>query len=131
MNTALQKKIFIVDDDRIWNRKLTETLTHLGCTNIACFESGEDCIKKLHLNPAIIFLDSQMKAIDGLEVLRRVKMHLPGTNIVFCTANQDMVLEINAMKSGSNVFLLKQQATEGKIRTVLESVTTADVVALG
>jgi hypothetical protein len=72
-----------------------------------------------------------MKATDGLQILRRVKMHLPGTNIVFCTANQDMVLEINAMKSGSNVFLLKQHATEGKIRTVLASFTTADVVALG
>ena len=116
MKTALQKKIFIVDDDPFWNRKMVETLTNLGYTNIVSLESGEDCINNLHLNPAIIFLDYQMKAMDGLEVLRRAKDYFPGIAIVFCTANENLSLAVNAMKSGSFDFLHKQHATEEKIQ---------------
>lgn len=130
MKTALQKKIFIVDDDPFWNRKMSETLTNLGYSNIISFESGEDCINNLHLKPAIIFLDYQMKAINGLEVLRRAKEYLPGINIVFCTANENMSLAINAMKSGSFDFLIKHKITEEQLGNILESLNMegADMV---
>ena len=121
MKTALQKKIFIVDDDPFWNTRMTQILTKLGYTNIVSFENGEDCINNLHLNPAIIFLDYQMKAMDGLEVLRRTKEHSPGIGIVFCTASEDMGLAINAMKSGSFDFLIKHKTTEEQLGSVLES----------
>lgn len=119
--------IFIVDDDPFWNSKMSETLTNLGYTNIVIFESGEDCINNLHLNPGIIFLDYRMKAIDGLEVLRKTKAVLPDINIVFCTANEDMVLAINAMKSGSSDFLIKHKMTEEQLSDVLESLCLEDV----
>ena len=126
MKTALQKKIFIVDDDPFWNRKMVETLTNLGYSNIVSFESGEDCINNLHLNPVIIFLDYQMKAVNGLEVLRRAKAYLPSIGIVFCTANEDMGIAINAMKSGSFDFLIKHKVTEDQLGNVLESLCMED-----
>jgi len=121
MKTALQKRIFIVDDDLFWNIKMTQILTDLGCTSVVNFKSGEDCVNNLHLNPIIIFLDFKMKAMDGLEVLRRAKDYFPGIGIVFCTANEELSFAVNAMKSGSSDFLLKQNATAEKIRDILES----------
>jgi FixJ family two-component response regulator len=126
MKTALQKKIFIVDDDPFWNIRMTQMLTNLGYTNIVSFESGEGCINNLHLNPVIIFLDYQMKAMDGLEVLRRAKDYFPGINIVFCTAKEDMGIAINAMKSGSFDFLIKHKTTEEQLGSILESMCIDD-----
>lgn len=126
MKTALQKKIFIVDDDPFWNMKMTQILTKLGYTNIVSFESGEDCINNLHQNPAILFLDYQMKAMNGLEVLSRVKDNLPGIKIVFCTANENMGVAISAMKSGSFDFLIKHKTTVEKLNSVLESMYLED-----
>jgi len=127
MKTTLQKKIFIVDDDPFWNKKMTEALTNLGYSNIISFESGEDCINNLHLNPAIIFLDYQMKAVDGLEVLRRAKQYLPGIDIIFCTAKEDMALAIHAMKSGSFDFLIKHKITEEQLGDILDSLCMQEV----
>jgi DNA-binding NtrC family response regulator len=126
MKTTLQKKIFIVDDDPFWNRKMTHTLTNLGYSNIVSFESGEDCISNLHLNPVIIFLDYQMKAVDGLEVLRKAKQYFPSIDIIFCTANEDMGLAINAMKQGSFDFLIKHKVTEGQISSLMENLSMAE-----
>ena len=130
MKTALQKRIFIVDNDPSWSIKMTQTLTNLGYTNIVSFESGEECVKNLHLNPVIIFLDYQMKAMDGLEVLRKAKEYFPGIGIVFCTAKEDLIVAVNAMKSGSFDYLLKRQATEEKIRIILENFRIDDQVII-
>ena len=126
MKTALQKKIFIVDDDPFWNIRMTLMLNNLGYTNVVSFESGEDCINNLHLKPGIIFLDYQMKAMDGLEVLRRAKDYFPGIDIVFCTANENMGVAINAMKSGSFDFLIKHKTTEEQLACILESMCMED-----
>lgn len=130
MKTAMQKRIFIVDCDPQWNIKMTQLLTDLGYTNIVSFESGEDCINNLHLNPVIIFLDYQIKAMDGLQVLRSAKDYFPGIGIVFCSANENLSLAVNAMKSGSFDFLLKKNVTEEKIHLVLESFITEDMVSI-
>lgn len=121
MKTTLQKRIFIVDGDPLWNMKMTQILANLGYTNTVSFESGEDCVNNLHLNPVIIFLDYQMKAMNGLEVLRRAKDYFPGIGIVFCTANENLSVAVSAMKSGSLDFLCKKYVTEEKIHTVLDS----------
>ena len=121
MKTALQKKIFIVDDDPFWNIRMTLMLNNLGYTNVVSFESGEDCINNLHLKPGIIFLDYQMKAMDGLEVLRRAKDYFNDIDIVFCTANENMGVAINAMKSGSFDFLIKHKTTEEQLGSILEN----------
>ncbi|MFM6926233.1 MAG: response regulator [Ferruginibacter sp.] len=126
MKATFQKKIFIVDDDRFWNRKMVEILTNLGYTNIVSFENGEDCIDNLYLKPAVIFLDYQMKAVNGLEVLRRAKGYLPGIDIIFCTANENMGLAINAMKSGSHDFLIKHNVTEEQLGGLLNVLCMKD-----
>jgi DNA-binding NtrC family response regulator len=126
MKTALQKKIFIVDDDPLWSIKMSEILSNLGYTNILRFESGEDCVNNLHQHPAVIFLDFTMKAMDGLQVLKNAKDYLPGIDIIFCTANKDLGLAVKAMKSGSFDFLVKQHTSEETIKNVLESLCTED-----
>lgn len=121
MKTATEKKLFIVDDDPLWSANMKQLLTNLGYTNVLHFESGEDCISNLHLNPAVIFLDFTMKAMDGLQVLSKAKKYLPGIGIIFCTATNDLRLAVKAMKSGSFDFLIKQHTTEQTIESVLES----------
>lgn len=121
MKTALTKTIFIVDSNPSWNIAMTQLLSGLGYTNVISFESGEDCVNNLHLNPVLIFLDFQMKVMDGLEVLRRAKEYYPGIGIVFCTANGNISLAVNAMKLGACDFLSKKNITEEKIRSVLEN----------
>lgn len=113
-------KVFIVDDDSIWCSVLKKMLNNLGYSNVLEFNSGQDCIESLYLNPRLIFLDYQMENMDGLKTLQKIKKYDPSQCVIFCTVNSDINLVIDAMKSGSEDFLLKGYATPKKLKSVIE-----------
>ncbi|HEX4875973.1 MAG TPA: response regulator [Chitinophagaceae bacterium] len=123
------KRTFIVDDDPFWTAMLTEILSDLGYTNIITFENGTDCIKNLHLNPNLVFLDYQMEDMNGIEVLQKIKDYYPGIGVVFCTAHEDLGVAVNAMKYGSFDYLLKSNANKREVSAIISQMTHQQVFA--
>lgn len=121
MKSQLNKRIFIVDDDPFWTTLLSQLLAELGYTNVICLKSGKECIDNLHLNPNVIFLDYQMGDMNGIEVLQKVKNYFPGIGVVFCTAQEDLSIAIDAMKYGSFDYLLKSNASKKEIVTIMDN----------
>ncbi len=115
----LNERIFLVDDDPFWTSVLYKTLVELGYRNLTCFSNGQDCVNSLHLNPSTIFLDYQMEEIDGIEVLRKVKAHLPDINVIFCTAFEDLSIAVDAIALGSYDYLLKSHASPQAVKSIL------------
>lgn len=123
------KRTFIVDDDPFWTVILTQMLIDLGYTNIITFENGAECLKNLHLNPNLIFLDYQMEEMDGIEVLQKIKEYFPRIGVVFCTAHEDLSVAVNAMKYGSFDYLLKSNATRKEVTAILREMKDTNVLA--
>jgi CheY-like chemotaxis protein len=112
-------RIFIVDDDPFWAAILQQILSNLGYSNIYIFMSGEECLKHLHLNPVMVFLDYQMSSMDGLEVLHKIKDYFPGINVIFCTALEDISVAIEAINWGCSEYLLKSNANRKVLSNLL------------
>jgi len=91
------------------------------------------------LAPDILIVDVHMPDIDGLEVTRTVKMHLPRTGIILVTAYDDEEQLFQAIKVGAAAFYLKDirpdELLDGIRRVnageylINESVLTKPVVA--
>ncbi|MBI2941289.1 MAG: response regulator transcription factor [Chloroflexi bacterium] len=89
--------------------------------------------------PDVVLLDVHMPAVDGLEVARNVKLHLPRTGIILLTAYDDEEQLFQAIKVGASAFYLKDvrpdDLLEGIRRTaageylINESVLTRPLVA--
>lgn len=122
MKTLLDKKVFIVDDDPFWKAVLFHILVELGFKNITQFNSGRECLENMHLQPSLVFLDYQMEDINGLETLPKIKSHAPETNVIFCTALEDLNVAIAALESGSHEYLLKSRASMSELSRILNSI---------
>ncbi|MEN2281465.1 response regulator [Algoriphagus sp. SE2] len=118
---------FIVDDDPFWSAILKQILTEIGFSKVFTFESGEECLKHIHLNPGLIFLDYQMENSDGLEILKEVKSYYPGIEVVFCTALENLEVAIAAIEFGSVEYLLKSNVTEELVRDIVSNFQTAKI----
>ena len=112
---------FIVDDDPFWTEMLKQILLKIGFQKIHTFEDGESCLKHIHLNPAIVFLDYQMENSNGLEILQEVKGYYPGIEVVFCTALENLEVAIAAMEYGSVEYLLKSNVTEELVAEIVSN----------
>ncbi len=115
------KRIFIVDDSPYWVAMLSQMLNNLGFSNLITFTNGTDCIENLHLNPALVFLDYQMDDVNGLEVLQEIKNYYPGIGVIFCTADEDLSVAVDAIKYGSQDYLLKGNATKKELALIIEN----------
>ncbi len=70
--------IFIVDDDKPFNRFVEIYLKRNDYNRIECFYSGEECLDKIYLEPDIIILDydfhgTSPSCMNGLQVLTKIK----------------------------------------------------------
>ena len=52
------KSVFVVDDDRFHLEIMKQILSEAGINNITCFESGVDCLDRIHQKPDVIFRPS-------------------------------------------------------------------------
>jgi DNA-binding NtrC family response regulator len=116
-------KLFIVDDDPFWTALLKQILTGLGYNNVTSFENGAGCISNLHLNPAVIFLDYEMKEMNGLEVLKEVMLYNDKTYVVFCSDQREISVAVEAMKKGSFDYLKKSSTLHSDVELVLRNLS--------
>lgn len=102
-----QIKILLVDDEEELVKTLSQRMNmrNFG-TNIAF--NGEAALKIVEDEiPDVVVLDLKMPGIDGMEVLRRIKNHYPGIEVIILTGHGSPNDEAQAKKLGAFAYLNK------------------------
>lgn len=107
-----QKKsllIYVVEDNKIYNKMVCEHLKKENYTNLKSFESGKECIAtvKNGEKPDIVIQDYALQDITGIDVLKAVKKFNKATEFVFLTANENMEIAVNSIKYGAYDYIVK------------------------
>src|SRR3954471_18063494 len=97
------KTIFIVDDDPMQSSMLQDYLSKYSTFDVHVFNSGEECVKNLTLNPQIIFLDYNFdkagkNAMNGVDILKEIKAQKPLTEVVMISGQDKIDVAVNTMK---------------------------------
>ncbi len=114
--------VLVVDDDKLVNEFLVETLKRAGYTCESVF-SGEDALvlfKQREFD--IILSDLKMKEMDGIQLLKHIKNINKETAFVIMTAYGTVSTAVKAIKMGAYDFLLKPLQAE-TIEHILKRVT--------
>ena len=109
------KIIFIVEDNEVYAKSLQGFLiTHFRGIKIKIFSVGEACLEKLHRNPDVVimdyFLNSKYEAaLNGLEIIKRIKVQNPQTNIIVLSAQEDFKVVLDAIKQYGCFYVQKDK----------------------
>ncbi len=90
VSTKRPKHIFIVEDNEIYYRMQDYILSKENIYQFLSFNSVEQCIQNLHLNPDVIILDSDLSGMNGSETLLEIKKHTPHTHVVILSGNNEI-----------------------------------------
>jgi DNA-binding NtrC family response regulator len=107
--------IFIVDDDKTQASMMQDYLSKNSTMKIHVFNSGEDCLKNLSLNPQVVFLDYNFDkagygSVDGLSILKQIKSAKPATEVVMVSGQDKIEVAVNVMKYGAFDYIIKSES---------------------
>ncbi len=105
--------IFIVDDDATQCMMLKDHLSKFPAFKLHVFNSGEECLKNLDLNPQIIFLDYNFDTpglMNGIDVLKKIKELKPEMEVVILSGQDKIQVAVNTIKYGAFDYIVKSES---------------------
>lgn len=117
--------IYVVEDNKVYNKLITEYLKKKQHTNVKPFFSGEECVKSIENGetPEIIIQDYYLENMNGLDVLRKVKKINPAPEFIFLTNNESMEVAVNTIKYGAYDYIIKDKITLDKVMDRIGKIT--------
>lgn len=118
-------KVLVIDDDEVDRLTLRRALkkVELNYTLTECFEAV-DALKNIEHNKYdCIFLDYLLPGIDGLMLLKQLRMEGNRTPIIIVTSQGDEKVAVEMMKSGASDYVVKDQITAPNIKKIIQNVT--------
>lgn len=122
MNKPKNALIFIVEDNKAYNKLIEHHLKSNHYENTMSFTSGEDCLKKIYLKPSIIIQDFVLMGINGLNVLEKTKKILPDTDFIFLSIKNNVDFAVNTLKSGASDYIVKDENSLQKLLQKVENI---------
>ncbi len=120
MTSMQNATTFIVDDDPFVGMLYKKQLINLGFSNLHHFFSGVECLDNLHLNPEVVLLDHEMEAVNGFEVLKKIKRSNPDAAVIMVSGQEDMSTAVNALKYGAFDYIIKDGTEANRIMDALD-----------
>jgi len=103
----LPSKVLLVDDEREFVQTLSERLLMRDMGSAVAYD-GESALHMVKEDePEVMILDLKMPGIDGIEVLRRVKMTNPEIEVIILTGHGSEPDRELCMKLGAFAYLQK------------------------
>lgn len=101
--------IYVVEDNKLYNKLVSEFIKKNGYSNVKCFFNGKDCLNavKKGESPNIVIQDYHLDDTNGIAVLQAVKKRSKDSEFIFLTANEDMEVAVNTIKYGAFDYIIK------------------------
>ncbi len=126
----MNEKILLIDDHTLFRAGLEDLLTRRGIQVVAAVGNGDEGLAAVNqLNPDIVLLDMRMPNMDGLQVLRLLRKHVPALRVVMLTTSSNEADLVEALRSGARGYLLKDMEPDELVVALREILAGKTVVA--
>jgi len=120
MKSNTQPRIFIVEDNPMYNELVHSFLQRAGYTNLHSFTGGGQCLEQLYTMPDIVFLDYGLGDMNGFEVLKQIKAFDPDIQVVFLSGQEDMDAALSTLKYGAFDYVVKNDQAFQRITDIMQ-----------
>jgi len=113
--------ILIVDDSELTRRRLEHKLKRSGFECLVA-EDGLDALEVILRHKVdIVLSDQQMPRMDGIELLREIKLRYPEMPFILLTAHGSVTKAVVSIKQGADDYLEKPYDPETLVATIRRS----------
>lgn len=121
------KLVFIVDDEPAITRLLSYYIKEKWLYRIEVFSNGEDVLKSLQNKPDLVLLDIMLPGLDGIEVLRRIKLYDDNLPVIILSAQGSIEVALQAIRQGAYDYFPKPIDTQRLEPTIRNAIKNFDL----
>ncbi|HXT58569.1 MAG TPA: response regulator [Pirellulales bacterium] len=112
-------KILVVDDSAVDRHVVTGLLGKGAGLSVEAAENGAAALAMMQQSPPdLIVTDLQMPELDGLGLIKAVRVHHPRVPVILMTAHGSEELAVEALEAGAASYVPKSQLPEKLLDTV-------------
>ena len=120
-------KIFLVDDDALFLKKLEIEFLQHGDFTIDTFATGELCLQQLEHQPDVVILDYHLdgidkNAMDGLATLDNIKKYDSDIPVVMLSSQDKIDVAINCMHHRAFDYVVKSETAFVRLQKIITSI---------
>jgi FixJ family two-component response regulator len=114
--------IYIVEDDPTVNSMLCLFLEKQGFTQVKGYFTAEEMLTELPLKkPVIIIQDFDLPGMNGIDVIRNVKLKYPNTEFIFLSGQKSIEIAVEAIKNGAFDYIVKDSFAKENVVTKINT----------
>ena len=120
-----RKKILVVDDEPDFVRLLKVRLESADC-KVVTAQDGKEGLEKLRSEkPDVVLLDIVMPKIDGLDLLRRMRIRHKSLPIFMLSGYSDEKRFKAALRNKASGFIIKSEGLQNQMRAIQAALSLA------
>lgn len=122
-------RFFVIDDDATMREMVSDFVKRkYPDAQVFTFETGEAALVELHRKPEIFILDYQLDskvagAMNGIEVLKRIKELLPHTPILILSSQEDPQVASDTILYGAYDYIVKNENSFQRLEIMINNST--------
>lgn len=115
-------KVFIVEDDPFFASILHSNLKKQEDLEITIYNTGEEMVKALPLNPDIVLLDYNLEEMNGLDVLKEIRSFRSDIAVIFISGQEQTDVAVNSLKYGAIHYIVKNDKSITNLYAILDEI---------
>ncbi|MBS1947286.1 MAG: response regulator [Bacteroidetes bacterium] len=121
MDLNKSPKIFVVEDSPFYQSMILKILEPIS-NDIHAYSKGEDCLKELDQNPAIVIMDYRLEGnINGLDTIQRIRNSNTSAFVILFSAEPELKEKENFSSYGAFEYLEKSVDTFPLLKQIIRS----------
>ena len=115
-------KLFIIEDDKIFAKRLHYELSLNQDFEIHVFHDGQSALDHLHLDPDMVTLDYHLPDYNGDEILSKILSFKADLPVLIVSSQQDVLTALDLLKSGAYDYIVKTNDIVKRLRKIINNV---------
>lgn len=120
-------KIYLVDDDSLFLKKLEIEFLQTADFSIETFATGELCLQKISQNPDVIILDFHLNgltknAMNGLSTLDKIKNINPDIPVIMLSSQDKIEIAIECMHHRAFDYVVKSETSFIRLQKIISTI---------
>lgn len=116
----MKHKVFLIEDNPTEGFLLRLALSNVKNLEMTHFKTGAELMAKISEQPSIAIVDLNLPDINGLDLIKKMKIETPHTKVIVVSAQRDIDVIATVQAEGTPYYLVKSDSVLKNLKSIVE-----------